>query len=81
MLITWFVRHSLALLVPHIASPELAKEGIPLPFGNKFWASNWPTGESPMPGLIAHLIPSVGVTLYKRNLDIISFLDHLRLLS
>ena len=80
MLITWFVRHS-ALLVPRIASPELAKEGIPLPFGNKFWASNWPTGESPMLGLIAHLIPSVGVALYKRNLDIISFLDRLRLLS
>ncbi|KZW03342.1 amino acid transporter [Exidia glandulosa HHB12029] len=38
---------------------ELAKEGIPLPFGNRFWASNWPTGKSPMPGLIVHLIPSV----------------------
>ncbi|KAF8878903.1 amino acid transporter [Gymnopilus junonius] len=38
---------------------ELAKEGIPLPFGNKFWASNWPTGKSPLPGLIVHLIPSV----------------------
>ncbi|KAG1862348.1 amino acid transporter [Suillus tomentosus] len=38
---------------------ELAKEGIPLPFGNKFWASNWPTGKSPLPGLIIHLIPSV----------------------
>ncbi|KAG1821409.1 amino acid transporter [Suillus variegatus] len=37
---------------------ELAKEGIPLPFGNKFWASNWPTGKSPFPGLIIHLIPS-----------------------
>ncbi|EJU06104.1 amino acid transporter [Dacryopinax primogenitus] len=37
---------------------ELAKEGIPLPFGNKFWASNWPVG-SPLPGLIIHLIPSV----------------------
>jgi len=37
---------------------ELAKEGIPLPFGNKFWASNWPTGKSPLPGLIAHFIPS-----------------------
>lgn len=42
---------------------ELAKEGIPLPFGNKFWASNWPTGESPMPGLIAHLIPSAIVII------------------
>ncbi|KAI6032554.1 amino acid transporter, partial [Pisolithus marmoratus] len=38
---------------------ELAKEGIPLPLGNKFWASNWPTGKSPLPGLIVHLIPSV----------------------
>ncbi|KAG2105827.1 amino acid transporter [Suillus discolor] len=38
---------------------ELAKEGIPLPFGNKFWASNWPTGKSPLPGLIIHLIPSI----------------------
>ena len=40
---------------------ELAKEGIPLPFGNKFWASNWQTGISPLPGLIMHLklIPSV----------------------
>jgi len=38
---------------------ELAKEGIPLPFGNKFWASNWPTGKSPLPGFIMLLIPSV----------------------
>ena len=38
---------------------ELAKEGIPLPLGNRFWASNWPTGKSPLPGLIVHLIPSV----------------------
>ncbi|KAF8549796.1 amino acid transporter [Imleria badia] len=42
---------------------ELAKEGIPLPFGNKFWASNWPTGKAPLPGLILHLIPSVIVIL------------------
>ncbi|OCH94013.1 amino acid transporter [Obba rivulosa] len=42
---------------------ELAKEGIPLPFGNKFWASNWPTGMSPLPGLIIHLIPSVIIIL------------------
>ncbi|KZO94864.1 amino acid transporter [Calocera viscosa TUFC12733] len=41
---------------------ELAKEGIPLPFGNKFWASNWPA-EAPLPGLIIHLIPSVIVIL------------------
>lgn len=26
---------------------EIAKEGIPFPFGNKFWASNWPTGKTP----------------------------------
>ncbi|KAF8955657.1 amino acid transporter [Flammula alnicola] len=42
---------------------ELAKEGVPLPFGNKFWASNWPTGKSPLPGLIVHLIPSVIIIL------------------
>ncbi|KAF8169222.1 amino acid transporter [Pholiota molesta] len=42
---------------------ELAKEGVPLPFGNKFWASNWPTGKSPLPGLIVHLIPSVIVII------------------
>lgn len=42
---------------------ELAKEGIPLPLGNKFWASNWPTGKSPLPGLIVHLIPSVIIIL------------------
>ena len=39
-------------------SVELAKEGVPLPFGNRLWASNWPTGKSPLPGLIVHLIPS-----------------------
>ena len=37
---------------------ELAKEGIPLPFGSRFWASNWPTGKAPLPGLIINLIPS-----------------------
>ncbi|TBU22467.1 high affinity methionine permease [Dichomitus squalens] len=42
---------------------ELAKEGIPLPFGNKFWASNWPTGKSPLPGLVIHLIPSIIVII------------------
>ncbi|KAF8462471.1 amino acid/polyamine transporter I [Gautieria morchelliformis] len=41
---------------------ELAKEGIPLPFGNRFWASTWP-GKAPLPGLIIHLIPSVVVIL------------------
>ncbi|KAJ7913549.1 amino acid transporter [Mycena leptocephala] len=42
---------------------ELAKEGVPLPFGNRFWASNWPTGKSPFPGLIIHLIPSAIVII------------------
>ena len=42
---------------------ELAKEGIPLPFGNKFWASNWPTGKTPVPGLIIHLVFTVIVIL------------------
>jgi len=42
---------------------ELAKEGLPLPFGNKFWASNWPTGKSPLPGLIIHFIPSIIVII------------------
>ncbi|KAI0728529.1 amino acid/polyamine transporter I [Fomitopsis betulina] len=42
---------------------ELAKEGIPLPFGNRFWASNWPTGKTPLPGLIVHLVPSVIVII------------------
>ncbi|KAH9165615.1 amino acid/polyamine transporter I [Lactarius sanguifluus] len=35
---------------------ELAKEGIPLPFGNRFWASNWPTQNVPFPGLLIHLV-------------------------
>jgi hypothetical protein len=42
---------------------ELAKEGISLPFGNCFWASNWPTQRAPLPGLILHLIPSVSRTV------------------
>ncbi|KAG9318051.1 amino acid transporter [Chiua virens] len=42
---------------------ELAKEGIPLPFGNRFWASNWPTGKSPIPGLLIHFTVSVIVIL------------------
>ncbi|KAI0764176.1 high affinity methionine permease [Trametes elegans] len=42
---------------------ELAKEGIPLPFGNRFWASTWPTGKTPLPGLLIHLIPSVIVII------------------
>jgi len=42
---------------------ELAKEGVPLPFKNRFWASNWPTRNAPLPGLIVHLIPSVIVII------------------
>ncbi|KAF7314705.1 High affinity methionine permease [Mycena kentingensis (nom. inval.)] len=42
---------------------ELAKEGVPIPGGSRFWGSNWPTGKSPMPGLILHLIPSIIVIL------------------
>ncbi|GBE88809.1 High-affinity methionine permease [Sparassis crispa] len=42
---------------------ELAKEGIPLPFGNRFWASNWPTGKTPLPGLIIHIIPTIIIIL------------------
>lgn len=42
---------------------ELAKEGIPLPFGNRIWAANWPTQNAPFPGLIIHLIPTVIITL------------------
>ncbi|KAH9012555.1 amino acid transporter [Lactarius hengduanensis] len=38
---------------------ELAKEGIPLPFGNRFWASNWPTQNAPFPGLLIHLVVTV----------------------
>jgi solute carrier family 7 (L-type amino acid transporter), member 9/15 len=38
---------------------ELAKEGIPLPFGNRIWATNWPTQNAPFPGLIIHLITTV----------------------
>ena len=53
---------------------ELAKEGIPFPFGNEFWASNWPTGKSPLPGLILHFIPSVSFasTLYISPFVIVS---------
>ena len=49
---------------------ELAKEGVPLPFGNRFWASNWPTRNAPFPGLIIHLIPSVNhyVSLGRKRL-------------
>lgn len=54
---------SFPILITRCGYTELAKEGIPLPFGNKFWASNWPTGKSPLPGLIIHLIPSVSALL------------------
>jgi len=42
---------------------ELAKEGIPLPFGSRFWATRWPTGKAPLPGLLLHLIPTTIVIL------------------
>ena len=38
---------------------ELAKEGIPLPFGNRFWSSNWPTQTAPFPGLLMNLVVTV----------------------
>jgi len=38
---------------------ELAKEGVPLPFGNRLWATNWPTQNAPFPGLVVHLITTV----------------------
>ncbi|KAI0090101.1 amino acid transporter [Irpex rosettiformis] len=41
---------------------ELAKEGVPLPFANRFWASNWPM-KTPLPGLVMHTIPSIIVVL------------------
>ncbi|KAH9895844.1 amino acid transporter [Cubamyces lactineus] len=42
---------------------ELAKEGIPLPFGNRFWASNWPTRKSPFPALVMHMLISAIVII------------------
>ncbi|OBZ65537.1 High-affinity methionine permease [Grifola frondosa] len=42
---------------------ELAKEGISFPFSNRFWASNWPTGKSPLPGYIIHLIPTIVIII------------------
>ncbi|EKM55497.1 uncharacterized protein PHACADRAFT_195531 [Phanerochaete carnosa HHB-10118-sp] len=42
---------------------ELAKEGIALSFGNRFWASNWPTNKTPFPGLILYLIPSAVIMI------------------
>ena len=49
----------LSILTQLFSFIELAKEGIPFPFGNKFWASNWPTGKSPLPGFTLNLIISV----------------------
>ncbi|KAG6329414.1 hypothetical protein ID866_9676, partial [Astraeus odoratus] len=71
------LRHDFALGVPRESvflnngqtfaaarvNQELAKEGIPLPFGNKFWASNYAMSKAPVPGLIVHLIPSVIVII------------------
>ncbi|KAI0278429.1 amino acid permease-domain-containing protein [Russula aff. rugulosa BPL654] len=42
---------------------ELAKEGIPLPFGSRLWATNWPTQNAPFPGLVVHLISTVIVII------------------
>jgi len=42
---------------------ELAKEGIPLPFGNRLWATNWPTQNAPFPGLVVHLISTIIVII------------------
>lgn len=57
---------------------ELAKEGIPLPFGNRFWASNWPTGKAPLPGLIINLTTSVSalLNLYWEHAHGIAFVGH-----
>ena len=55
----------LQAFAPARVNQELAKEGIPLPFGNKLWASNWPTGKSPLLGLVIHMIPSVSVFPFK----------------
>ena len=46
---------------------ELAKEGIPLPFGNRFWASNWPTHKSPFPALVLHMLISVCLFPYTQS--------------
>lgn len=45
-------------VINDISVIELAKEGIPLPFGSKFWATKWPIGKAPFPGLLLHLIPT-----------------------
>ncbi|KAI0765747.1 amino acid transporter [Irpex lacteus] len=41
---------------------ELAKEGVPLPFGNRFWSSTWPM-KTPLPGFLMHAIPSIIVII------------------
>lgn len=51
---------------------ELAKEGIPLPFGNRLWATNWPTQNAPFPGLVVHLTSTV-INYVLTSLDFISF--------
>ncbi|KAG2116264.1 amino acid permease-domain-containing protein [Suillus clintonianus] len=53
------------------AASRVNQGRIPLPFGNKFWASNWPAGKSPLPGLIIHLIPSGLFYLRWKKPDII----------
>ena len=47
---------------------ELAKEGIPLPFGNRLWATNWPTQRAPFPGLLVHLITTVSTPVFVSQL-------------
>ena len=55
---------------------ELAKEGIPLPFGNRFWSSNWPAQPAPFSGLlIADLVVTVSnnSSLSRKSLLLRSF--------
>ncbi|KAF8267510.1 amino acid/polyamine transporter I, partial [Lactarius quietus] len=42
---------------------ELAKDGIPLPFGTRFWASNWSNQSAPFPGLLINLVVTVIVII------------------
>lgn len=53
-------------------SIELAKEGIPLPLGNRFWASNWPTGKAPLTGMIIHFIPAVRLRAGYEELQVLT---------
>jgi len=50
---------------------ELAKEGVPLPFGNRLWATNWPTQNAPFPGLVVHLITTVSKVLLLNSICLI----------